>query len=51
MIKKEFYTSPEVDVFTLQFEGVVCQSLNGSGGNKFTDPGAVVDDGDPSIFW
>lgn len=34
MIKKEFYTSPEVDVFTLQFEGVVCQST----GEQVADP-------------
>ena len=26
MNKKELYTSPEVDVFTLQTEGVICQS-------------------------
>ena len=26
MIKKEFYTSPEVDVFTVQTEGVICAS-------------------------
>lgn len=26
MIKKDFYTSPEVDVFTVQTEGVICQS-------------------------
>lgn len=32
MIKKEFYTSPEVDVFTLQFEGVICGSEYGSEG-------------------
>ena len=26
MNKKELYTSPEVDVFTLLSEGVICQS-------------------------
>ena len=26
MNKKELYTSPEVDVFTVQTEGVICQS-------------------------
>ena len=26
MTEKEFYTSPEVDVFTVQTEGVICQS-------------------------
>lgn len=43
MIKKEFYTSPEVDVFTLQFEGVVCQS---TGGIKGLDGEDVIDDTD-----
>lgn len=31
MIKKDFYTSPEVDVFTVQTEGVICQSMTGNG--------------------
>ena len=26
MTEKEFYTSPEVDVFTVQTEGVICTS-------------------------
>ena len=26
MTKKELYTSPEVDVFVIQTEGVICQS-------------------------
>ncbi len=26
MIQKEYYTSPEVDVFTVLPEGVICQS-------------------------
>jgi hypothetical protein len=26
MTKKELYTSPEVDVFLVQTEGVICQS-------------------------
>ena len=33
MTEKEFYTSPEVDVFTVQTEGVIC-------GSEFGDPGA-----------
>ena len=38
--EKEFYTSPEVNVFTLQSEGVICQSLQyGSAG----EPGAGFD--------
>ena len=36
MTEKEFYTSPEVDVFTVQTEGVICQS----GG---TETGDIVD--------
>lgn len=35
MTKKELYTSPEVDVFVIQTEGVICQSgdfgINGFG--------------------
>lgn len=27
MTKKELYTSPEVDVFKVQTEGVICQSI------------------------
>lgn len=30
MKEKELYTSPEVDVFVVQTEGVICQSINGS---------------------
>lgn len=37
MNKKELYTSPEVDVFTLQSEGVICQSVNGTTIDPFTD--------------
>lgn len=40
MTKKELYTSPEVDVFVVQTEGVICQSLTGNGG---IDPG-IPDD-------
>ena len=29
MTKKELYTSPEVDVFVIQTEGVICQSQTG----------------------
>lgn len=29
MIKKDFYTSPEVDVFIVQTEGVICESTGG----------------------
>ena len=31
MTEKEFYTSPEVDVFTVQTEGVICQSTGTMG--------------------
>ena len=30
MTKKELYTSPEVDVFVIQTEGVICQSVTGN---------------------
>lgn len=33
MNKKEFYTSPEVEAFEVRFEGVVCQSIPGTGIN------------------
>ena len=33
MTKKELYTSPEVDVFVIQTEGVICQSGNLDIGN------------------
>ena len=36
MIKKQFYTSPEVDVFLIRPEGVICTS-------DFGDPGAPGD--------
>lgn len=29
MNKKEFYASPEAELFEVRFEGVVCQSPNG----------------------
>ena len=41
MNKKELYTSPEVDVFTVQTEGVICQS---------TDPLTIPDWGDGTDF-
>lgn len=40
MTKKQFYTTPEVDVLVLQTEGVVCQS--GFEGNAI-DPGTLDD--------
>ena len=30
MNKKELYEQPNVSVFTVQTEGVICQSLNGN---------------------
>lgn len=30
MNKKMLYEQPQVDVFTVQTEGVICQSFNGS---------------------
>jgi hypothetical protein len=46
MTKKEFYTSPEVDVLEVKIEGVVCQSLTGGTAGAPGDPGApfVPDD-------
>ena len=37
MNKKELYTSPEVDVFVVQTEGVICQSF----GAGSIEPGAL----------
>lgn len=37
MIKKDFYTSPEVDVFTVQTEGVICQSTTETDGISIAD--------------
>ena len=45
MNKKLEYLTPEVDVFTVQTEGVICQS---SGDYVFGDPGqpgGLLDDG------
>lgn len=46
MIKKDFYTSPEVDVFTVQTEGVICASgdlgINGFE-NDLDELGGFVD--------
>lgn len=40
MNKKEFYASPEAELFEVRFEGVVCQSPNyGSKGQAGGDPG------------
>lgn len=43
MIKKQFYTSPEVDVFLIRPEGVICTSdlLFGNPG----EPGGGLGDG------
>ena len=46
MTKKELYTSPEVDVFTVQTEGVICQSgygAPGAAGLGFSDGGNIND--------
>ena len=37
MTEKELYTSPEVDVFTFQYEGVICQSTGDLGIPDWTD--------------
>ena len=37
--EKEFYTSPEVNVFTLQGEGVICQSTGEQVGDPTNWPG------------
>ena len=42
MTKKELYTSPEVDVFELRVEGVICQSFGGDSGAGIDD--AITDD-------
>lgn len=34
MNKKEFYASPEAELFEVRFEGVVCQSPNGGFGDN-----------------
>lgn len=44
---KEFYTSPEVDVFTLQGEGVICASNFGTPGSA----GAGLGLDDPSNYY
>ena len=36
MNEKQFYTSPEVDVLVVRFEGVICTSPNG------TEEGSIV---------
>ena len=46
MIKKLDYLTPEVDVFTIQTEGVICQSglgAPGAAGLGFTDGGNIND--------
>ncbi len=40
MTKKELYTSPEVDVFVIQTEGVICQSTGNNGINDWETPGS-----------
>lgn len=37
MAKKEFYTSPEIDVFECRIEGVVCQSTGDTTINDLND--------------
>lgn len=39
MIKKETYTSPEVDVFSLLSEGVICQSTGDTSISDWETPG------------
>ena len=49
MNKKELYTSPEVNVLVVRFEGVICQSeLEGTG---FEDPAGDIIDIDPSLLF
>lgn len=50
MTKKELYTSPEVDVFTLQSEGVICQSDTDLIFGNPGEPGGVLEDGGLFIF-
>lgn len=40
MTEKEFYTSPEVKVFNVRIEGVICQS---TGNNSIPDWGDGTD--------
>ena len=47
MTKKELYTSPEVDVFVIQTEGVICQSFTGNtidngSLDDWTDGGSIL---------
>ena len=37
MTKKELYTSPEVDVFVIQTEGVICQTSGNMGAQSWND--------------
>ena len=37
MTNKELYTSPEVDVYTLQTEGVICESTGEMGINPWNN--------------
>ena len=44
--EKELYTSPEVNAFILQSEGVVCQSPNGYNQGSAGDySGSIFDNG------
>ena len=38
--EKDYYTSPEVDVIKLCFEGIICQSVPGG-----TEPGDIIPGG------
>ena len=40
--KKEMYNSPEVDIFEVKTEGVICESL--------TDPNDYIPAEDPFLF-
>ena len=39
MTEKELYTSPEVKVFNVRIEGVICQSINPNNHTETLDDG------------
>ena len=45
--KKELYLSPEVHIFEVKTEGVICQSLVE---DVLQDPNDYIDGGDPFAF-
>ena len=45
--KKEMYLFPEVDIFEVKTEGVICQSLPEG---ALPDPNDYIDGGDPFAF-